>query len=266
MSGPTLGGVVHSVRSLLTAPAFDLVAPSEDSVPFDAASGRGIPRVADVYLPAGPGPHPSVVLVHGGGWVIGSRRMKPMRYLAGLLVARGFAVAVGEYRMVFRGGRIAEAVDDVVAMLRWWIGRGSELHLDPDRVAAVGLSAGATTLLLAAEQVPLSQVVSVFGVYDFASMRGGLGGLIAPLLLQGEAERWSPLRRSLPTNRLTLLHGTADTLTPIEDARRAAKDWAAAGVTVELIEYEGLPHAFFNDATSPGCQRATADLLRVLGG
>ena len=268
MSGPTITGIVRSLRSLTTPLAFDPASATHSDVAYTARRERGVPPLVDVYLPEGPGPHPSVVLVHGGGWVVGHRRMKPMRYLATELVGAGYAVAVGEYRMVFRGGRIGEAVHDVATTIGWWFDQADAYALDPDAVHLMGLSAGATLMLLAAAEHrgrPFRKLVSVFGVYDFEGMSGGVGGLIKPLLLEGRDPRSvSPLHIDHLPWPLALMHGTDDALVPHEQAERLRDRRVAAGHPVALFSYPGQPHAFFNDATSDTCKQATADLLGFL--
>lgn len=268
MSGPSITGIVRSLRSLTTPLAFDPADATHRDLTYREPA-RGVPPLVDVYLPEGPGPHPSVVLVHGGGWVLGHRRMKPMRYLATELVKSGYAVAVGEYRMVFRGGRIGEAVDDVARKVGWWFDQHDEYGLDPEAVSLMGLSAGATLMLLAADkhrERRFRKLVSVFGVYDFEGMSGGVGGLIKPLLLEGrDPKTVSPLHIDPLPWPVALLHGTDDQLVPHAQAERFRTIREEAGHPVELRSYDGQPHAFFNDATSDICQKATADVLELLG-
>ena len=105
----------------------------------------------------------------------------------------------------------------------------------------------------------------VFGVYDFTEMHGGLGRLIGPLFLRGhEPAAASPLHMLPLPYPVTLLHGTLDTLVPHGQAVALAERWRSLGGTVQLISYEGLPHAFFNDARTDGCKAATRDLVNTL--
>ena len=112
--GPTARGLIESVRSLRGPLGFDAVEPVHRGLRYRARTSprHRAPRV-DVYLPPGHGPWPSVVLVHGGGFLIGSRQMKPIRYLSTHLTQAGFAVAAVDYRLVGRGGRLHRAVEDV---------------------------------------------------------------------------------------------------------------------------------------------------------
>src|ERR1035437_10442477 len=61
---------------------------------------------ADLYLPLGAGPHPGMVLVHGGSWHKRYGKVV-MRGLAGDLIRRGWAVWNIEYRRLEDGGGCA---------------------------------------------------------------------------------------------------------------------------------------------------------------
>ena len=61
-------------------------------------------QVVDLWLPQGPGPHPTVLMVHGGCWqtAIADRRL--MSWIGDDLTRRGFAVWNSDYRVVDRQG------------------------------------------------------------------------------------------------------------------------------------------------------------------
>ena len=61
------------------------------------ASPGGVPLKLDAYLPGSPGPHPGVILIHGGGFRFGEREWE--RYLATALVDAGFAAFSIDYRL-----------------------------------------------------------------------------------------------------------------------------------------------------------------------
>src|ERR1017187_5630896 len=94
---------------------------------------------ADLHLPTGDGPHPVVVLIHGGSW---RRRYGKivMRALAADLARRGWAVWNIEYRRVGNGGGWPSTFTDVAAAIDHLDG----LHpaLDMSRVDVLGHSAG----------------------------------------------------------------------------------------------------------------------------
>ncbi len=242
------GAVVSALRSL-RAPGVDLL-PTHAAIAYSERRGRGIAPLLDIYLPER-ATGPSVVLVHGGGFTIGSRRMKPMRYLAAHLTAAGLAVCAVDYRMIFRGGRLDEAVDDVRDAFAFWSVRAAELQLDASAISLVGLSAGGTLAMLAATRVAnLASLVSCFGVYETEYLRGPAS--LLPRLLFRTADRsvWnarSPRNAHQPAVPTLLLHGSADVLVPVEQARSLAAHRERLGLPTRLVVYEGAPHGFFNE-------------------
>ena len=67
---------------LITPPRFDAVAPAHGKLTYRTGRVRGIRPLADVYVPDQPRHGASVIVVHGGGFLIGSRKMKPVRFVA----------------------------------------------------------------------------------------------------------------------------------------------------------------------------------------
>jgi acetyl esterase/lipase len=245
--------LLRSLRSLQGAPGVPIVAPTHADVRYrEAAHSRGaIAPLADLYVPAAPNGS-SVVLVHGGAFVLGSRRMKPMRYLTAKLVEARVAVCAIDYRMLFRGGRLDEATTDVVDAFEFWTARTTSLGLDPRRISLVGLSAGATLSLLAAARLAdgrVSSLACAFGLYDAGHLRGPAE--LLPRLLVGSADRraWSarlPRHARQPSAPTLLLHGTRDELVPVAQAHELAAQREALGLPTKLVIYDGAPHGFFN--------------------
>lgn len=233
--------------------------PSAVAAYAPARAGRA-PR-ADVYLPAG-APDASVVLVHGGGFVLGSRRMPAVRQVSSALVAAGVGVCAIDYRLMFRGGRLAEALADVHAALAFWRARGAALGFDAARISLVGLSAGGTLALLAASEDPgLHRLACCFGVYQLDAYAG-----LWPRLLVRSADpaTWrarSPLAAPQPAVPTLLLHGDADRLVPVAQAHALAAHRDTLGLATKLVVYPGAPHGFFNlagDAATAGARELVA--------
>ena len=255
---------------LQTAPDFDAAEPTHAGLRYREQAGKGRAPAADVYLPPGDGPHPSVVIVHGGGFLIGSRRMKPVRYLATRFVAAGLAVATFDYRLIFRGGRLHEASEDVCAMFSWWHAQAEAWGLDPARVSTLGMSAGATLTALhaGAAEEPLHRVVVLFGLQDFTRMTGAGPRMLRRLLLRtSDAETWreaSPMTRCLTEAPVLVLHGDADTLVDVEHSRGLVDARQAQGLPTELEVYPGAPHGFFLEGDRPPAPEALDRILRFL--
>lgn len=261
--------VAAALGSLL-GPVPDERAPSEVAVRYRPHPPRGIPPLMDIYAPARPrGDGASVMIVHGGGFFIGSRRMKPARLLASRLSDAGLAVATLDYRMILRGGRLDESLDDVGAALRAWREGCDARSLSPERVSMLGLSAGATLTLLAAAapDARLHRVVSCFGLYELDHLHGPLASVLPRLLFRTrDRARWaarSPRGAAQTDSPTLLLHGTADGLVPVAQARRLDAHRRELGLDTRLVEFEGAPHGFFND-DNPHAARALDEILRHL--
>ncbi len=264
-----MSGIYYSLKTLAARVDFESVPPTHAAVPYADPARRGTAPLADLYLPPDGGPRPGVLLVHGGGFVIGSRGMKAMRLLAKHLVAAGFAVASIDYRMIGRGGRIQEGLNDVVEALRWWTAAGpGEYGVRSGPVSVLGLSAGATLAMLAAGEVGpriAGDVVSVFGLYDFSGIRGPVGAAMRAFVMAGPVD-WqarSPLFGGLPVP-VTLLHGTEDVTVPVEQAHRLIAARTEAGLPTTVHLYEGARHAFFNFERVAPSEEALGDVLAAL--
>ena len=61
------------------------------------ATHDGVPLLGDLYLPAGGGPFPALVAVHGGGWQAGARNA--FQFWGPYLAARGYVLFAISYRV-----------------------------------------------------------------------------------------------------------------------------------------------------------------------
>lgn len=95
-----------------------------------------------VYRPPGATPHPLLVYLHGGGWVVGDldTHDKVCRELCGGV---GAIIVSVESRLAPEH-KFPAAVDDGLAATAWAFRHASELRGDPARIAIGGDSAGAT--------------------------------------------------------------------------------------------------------------------------
>jgi acetyl esterase len=95
----------------------------------------------DVYQPAKKGKdRPAVVLIHGGGWRAGDKRVFAEQ--GNQLAERGFVAFSVDYRLA-PDHTYPAAVDDVEAAVEWVRKHGKEYGVDRKRIGALGGSAGA---------------------------------------------------------------------------------------------------------------------------
>ncbi len=214
---------------------------------------------AELHLPAGAGPHPVIIAIHGGSWRARYGRIV-MRALIGDLLRRGWAVWNIEYRRVGNGGGWPATFADVAAA----IDRLAELDapLDLDEVSLLGHSAGGHLALWAAARpalpagapgridgeppVRVRRVIAQAAVCDLTGAHGlWRGGAVAALMGGSPAqlpERYAAgdPARLLPLDMPALLvHGTLDETVSVELSRDYAAAARAAGGEVELVEIAG---------------------------
>ncbi|MEY4721298.1 MAG: hypothetical protein RIQ46_1023 [Pseudomonadota bacterium] len=249
---------------------------------YQQISGH-VPQVVDIYVPAGKGPHPLVLYIHGGGWVGGHTRhsgaLANFPAVLAALAAEGFVVASLEYRLS-GDAKFPAQVQDAKASLRFLRDNAERYRIDPSRVGIWGGSAGGHLTALtalscketaldpaAAGDVCASAAVTWYGVFDFAAMAAGRANGV-----DGAAERLMgcPTRCSdeayataSPVTWIDagdppflLIHGTEDKVVPIEQSRIGEARLRAAGVPVETIYIAGVDHSFIG-ATPEQTREAT---------
>jgi acetyl esterase/lipase len=213
---------------------------------------------AELHLPAGRGPHPVVVTIHGGSWATGVSKIV-MRGLARDLVRRGYAVWNIEYRRVGRGhgggwpltfADVAAAIDHLPNV---------DAPIDLDHVTVFGHSAGGQLALWAASRSRLPEgapganpriepvaAVSAAGVNDLAqTYRDAPGGAVGSLMGGGPDELPERYAVADPSALVPLaipvllVHGTDDATVSVRRSRNYARAAHACGGDVELVEIPG---------------------------
>jgi acetyl esterase/lipase len=121
------------------------------------------PLKADIYLPAGEGPFPGVLVVHGGAWRMGTRGQ--LSGVAQMLAKNGFAAVAISYRLAPQY-KFPAQIEDCKAAVRWMRSNAARLKIDPERIGGFGYSAGA-------------HLVSLLGTTDENDGLEGLTGLYA---------------------------------------------------------------------------------------
>jgi alpha-L-fucosidase 2 len=113
--------------------------PTQDSVLYGTADGQ--PLTMDYYAAKGAGPHPIVVLIHGGGYHGGTSKGESEAYCADFLAPAGYAVFSVNYRVAPKYP-YPYMVLDVQRAVRFIRYHAKEWDADPKRIALVGGSAG----------------------------------------------------------------------------------------------------------------------------
>jgi acetyl esterase len=246
------------------------------------ASPGGTPLKLDAYLPGSPGPHPGVIVIHGGGFRFGERVSEA--YLATALVDAGFAAFSIDYRLAPEFPFPA-AVDDVLAAVAWVRAHAADYGVDPEEIGAIGESAGGHLAAMLAvlgrdsvdEGSSIAAAVAWSGPMDLHALVRDAGDVVSnglrirddvvePFLgcrgvscarLFREA---SPVTFVDPSDAPMLLVNSVEEFIPIAQAREMAAELRRAGVSVQVIEMPGDKHAgdYANDPV-PGSSRSVLD-------
>ncbi len=209
------------------------------------------PLMLDVYQPTAPGPHPVMVLIHGGSWKGGDKT--DWARLAPRIVDAGYVAFSINYRLVEPGDDLSwrAPLRDIESGLDWVIEHAARFGGDPTRVAVLGSSAGAHLSLLM--EIPPG-AIDVLGVLsppaDLEALSAGpLGGAVtaylgcSPRRCPQRYSAASPVTQARTTLPPTFLSYSTDELIPRAQEDALAGALSEAGVEVETRVFPGSKHA-----------------------
>jgi len=236
--------------------------------------GGGEDLKLDIASPKGlDHPVPCIVVIHGGGWSGGKRQ--DMAGIAKQAAAHGYVAATVSYRLAPKHVFPAQ-VEDCKCAVRWLRSVAKERNIDPDRIGAVGMSAGAH----------LAMMLGTMGASDGLEGEGGNGerpsqvqavvSFVGPCNLVGEypdistqilerflggkpQDKQAECKQASPITYVTsddapmlLFFGTKDPLVPYDQAFQMTKALTDAGVPARVELLIGAGHGWGN----PDMQRS----------
>jgi acetyl esterase/lipase len=248
-------------------------------------------RVADVslkldlYLPGEERPElrPGIVFIHGGGWAGGDK--KEFAQMAERMAGLGYVAISVNYRLAPKH-RYPSALDDVQRAVRWLRQRAVEYRLDPNRIGALGASAGghlAALLGLRETRDPASTggvsskvqcVVNYFGRMDLTlepTVTKGFTDYRPAFIGAAKAEAPELYRDASPITHVDakaapflIVHGFRDTQVQLAQSERMLAALDAAGVEASLIVLAGQGHGFKGPAAVTATEATVAFFERHL--
>lgn len=237
------------------------------NVTYSVASGYECKL--DVYARrSAAGPVPTVVNIHGGGWVGGTKESNMLALLPWFEM--GFSVVNVEYRLA-RTAPAPAAVEDCRLALKWVIKNAKTYNFDTTRIVVTGGSAGGHLALMTGmvnadagfdaskdwdqENPPMkvAAIVNWFGITDVADLLAGenrqnyavswIGAQENGTRIAGRVSPLSYIRKDLPP--IFTIHGTKDQLVPYAHATRLHAALDKAGVVNQLLTIPDGRHGGF---------------------
>lgn len=220
----------------------------------------------DVFQASGEQPHPTLIYIHGGGWVEGRKEEDVLETIP--FLEKGWSVVNVEYRLA--GVSLAPAaVEDCRCALRWVIEHAKDYKFDPNRIVLMGHSAGGHLSLITGmlplsagldrecagdKELRVAAIIDWFGITDVNDLLEGPNMQDYAVMWLGSltdreqvAKRVSPLtyvRPALPPT--IMIHGDADDTVPYTHSVRLHAALDKAGVPNELLTIPGGKHGEFN--------------------
>lgn len=143
-----------------------------DRKDVEYARPGGHPLLLDLHVPDGPGPFPTAILIHGGGFDQGSKSVN-VRPLFDPLAEADFAWFSIDYRLA-PAVHFPEAMDDVRSAIRWVQAHSAQYRVDVSRLAIIGESAGGFFVNYAGThetpETKVAAVVDFYGPSDYGKL------------------------------------------------------------------------------------------------
>jgi acetyl esterase/lipase len=235
------------------------------------ASANNTPLKLDVWYPRdNPNPTPTLVYIHGGGWIFGSKEGAVYQLLP--FLEKGWRVVNVEYRMA--GNSLAPgAVEDTRCALRWVYRNAKQYNFDTSKIVLTGHSAGGHLSLITGMlpdgsaldnrcyadekygdvKMKVAAIINWYGITDVNDVIQGANLKNYGVMWMGSqpnaaeiAKSVSPLtyvRADLPP--ILTIHGDKDDVVPYAHATRLKDALDKAKVTNKLYTVKGGGHGMF---------------------
>jgi outer membrane protein assembly factor BamB/predicted esterase len=233
----------------------------------------------DLFLPKQPldKPMPCVVCIHGGGWRVNRRLW--FEPFAKYIASNGMAAVTIDYRML-PAVEIIDCIYDTKAAIRWVRANAKKYGIDPDRIGAIGASAGAHLIALLATTANVPELEGTGGNPGVSTAIQAAVGFATPAFKIGQSssrrakrfglteedmKRISPYENiSAGSAPLYLVHGTKDRTVNPQDSQDLYDRYTEVGAHAELKWVPDKGHDFY-EGTDFGIALATEFFKKQFG-
>ena len=250
---------------------------SHYSVPYATVDDHQL--LLDAFIPQTDGDHPAVLVVHGGSWKSGNRMQ--LRTYAMMLANMGMSSFCIDYRLAPKH-KFPAQIDDCRTALGWIRQHAKEYKVDPNRVGAIGYSAGGhlVSLLATTGQAPCEEN----GHCDTRIQACAAGGAPTDFRTFDDNGKWAEYwmggdLETVPEKfhdassvafvdpsdaPVFFFNGTADELVNVKWSKDCHDALKKAGVRTEMYLVDGAGHisaAMNPDAVQKACEFLKDELI-----
>ena len=254
-----------SIYSINTRSADTVINIKADTL-LNVAYGNYAAQQMDIYLPANRSSSltGSLVLLHGGGWTNGSRHSLSNYIDSFKTRLPGYAIFNVDYRLISSNINFNTQESDIKAAVDFITAYSDTYNISKQKLALVGVSAGAHLALLQAYKNASPQVAAVidfFGPADLSAMYYNPWNAMIPDLMKsflgGTPETNTAYKDLSPVNFVTrttpptlIFHGRQDYLVSISQSEALQQKLQQAGVVNKLVIYPNAGHGWIGNTLS----------------
>lgn len=253
--------------------------------------------LATVYRPAGDGPFPIVVELHGGAWAVGNRHADKLMHES--MAGAGIIVVALDWRLPPAGTHPA-SFEDINFGVRWAKAHAKEWGGSPDRIGIMGNSSGGHQAMLTAMRafdpryntlpgdspydasvqcvVLTSPVIDPIGRYNYAKENKDKGKAFAALnatAVPNQDAYWvteAAMEEAQPSGILDrgekvemppvlYVQGSEDMAHPRPHLERFVETYRRAGGEIDLQLFEGERQGFINNKVGEPASNRALELI-----
>ena len=231
----------------------------------------GVVTKHDVWYPRdNDKPTPTLVYIHGGGWIFGQKEGAVYQFLPYL--EKGWRVVNVEYRMV-SDAYAPGAVEDTRCALRWIYRNAAQYKFDTEKIVLTGHSAGGHLSLITAMlpfkspldnrcyadesygegPMKVAAVINWYGITDVNDVIKGENTKNYAVMWFGSLKDREEIARDVSpltyvnkdTSPVLTIHGDKDSVVPYSHGTRLHEALEKAGVKNKLHTVSGGDHGMF---------------------
>ena len=230
-------------------------------------------------------PCPTLIHIHGGGWLGGDKADNPFIY--SYYLQRGWNVISLNYRM--GPGTAPDAAEDVICALRWIADRKDSLNIDDSRIYVTGGSAGGHLSLVTGmapgsgrqfncdvSDVRIRGIINFYGITHIKSNEAFLESTHPDwnytITWIGDRSRiddisdsYSPVHYITATTPPVLtIHGALDSVVPYQQATLLHEKLVESSIRNRLVTIDQGNHGGFGNAEYERVENAITDFIEEI--